>query len=165
MNQKEKKREQQELEQAVRVLRATLRSIAHRKARRYEQEFLLRVRDMIDEEIGDQAEVNQYSADYLAREVRKETTKDLIPSGVRVCQKNSLAQLTHDVARLFASHAYAVLLAYVLHHVQQLVGNSVDSAREVTRPSHGHHALAPSHVGVCQPPVLAVLGKVSPCLQ
>ena len=80
-------------------------------------------------------------------------------------QKNSLAQLAHDVARLFASHAYAVLLAYVLHHVQQLVGNSVDSAREVTRPSHGHHALSPSHVGVCQPPVLAVLGKVSPCLQ
>lgn len=72
MNQKEKKRE---LEQAVRVLRATLRSIAHRKARRYEQDFLLRVRDMIDKEIGDQAEVNQYSADYLAREVRKETTK------------------------------------------------------------------------------------------
>lgn len=91
VNQKEKKREQQELEQAVRVLRATLRSIAHRKARRYEQEFLLRVRDMIDKEIGDQAEVNQYSADYLAREVRKETTKDLIPSGVRVCQKDSLA--------------------------------------------------------------------------
>lgn len=49
--------------------------------------------------------------------------------------------------------------------VHQLVDNSVDSAREVTRPSHGHHALAPSHVGVCQPSVLAVLGKVSPCLQ
>ena len=145
MNQKEKKREQQELEQAVRVLRATLRSIAQRKARRYEQEFLLRVRDMIDKEIGVQAEVNQYSADYLAREVRKETTRDLIPSGVRVCQKNSLA--------------------YVLHHVQQLVGNGIDSAREVTRPSHGHHALSPSHVGVCQSSVLAVLGKVSPCLQ
>lgn len=75
MNQKERKREQQELEQAVRVLRATLRSIANRKACRYEQEFLHRVRDMIDQEIGDQAEVNQYSADYLAREVRKETTK------------------------------------------------------------------------------------------
>nr|DAJ73607.1 MAG TPA: hypothetical protein [Caudoviricetes sp.] len=30
---------------------------------------------MIDKEIGDQADVNQYSADYLAREVRKELTK------------------------------------------------------------------------------------------
>ena len=87
MNTKEKRQEEQELANAVSVLRATLRGIAHRKARRYEQEFLLRVRDMIDKEIGD----NQYSADYLAREVRKETTKDLIPSGVRVCQKNSLA--------------------------------------------------------------------------
>lgn len=75
MNQKERKREQQELEQAVSVLRATLRSIANRKACRYEQEFLHRVRDMIDQEIGDQADVNQYSADYLAREVRKELTK------------------------------------------------------------------------------------------
>lgn len=91
MNAKEKRQEEQELQKAVSVLRATLRSIANRKACRYEQEFLHRVRDMIDKEIGDQADVNQYSADYLAREVRKETTKDLIPSGVRVCQKNSLA--------------------------------------------------------------------------
>lgn len=91
MNTKEKRQEEQELANAVSVLRATLRGIAHRKACRYEQEFLLRVRDMIDKEIGDQADVNQYSADYLAREVRKETTKDLIPSGVRACQKNSLA--------------------------------------------------------------------------
>lgn len=36
MNQKERKREEQELQKAVSVLRATLRSIAQRKARRYE---------------------------------------------------------------------------------------------------------------------------------
>lgn len=76
MNQKERKQEEQELEKAVSVLRATLRSIAHRKARRYEQEFLHRVRDMIDEEIGVQAEVNEYSADFAAREVKKEILKD-----------------------------------------------------------------------------------------
>lgn len=67
MNQKEKKAEQQELAEAVRTLRAALRSIAHRKARRYEQEF--RVRDMIDQEIGDNAE-------YVAKEVEKEITKE-----------------------------------------------------------------------------------------
>lgn len=49
--------------------------VGYRNARRYEQEFLLRVRDMIDKEIGDQADVNLFSADYLAREVRKEATK------------------------------------------------------------------------------------------
>lgn len=49
MNAKEKRHEEQELQKAVSVLRATLRSIADRKARRYEQEFLHRVRDMIDQ--------------------------------------------------------------------------------------------------------------------
>lgn len=43
MNAKEK-RQEQELQKAVSVLRATLRSIANRKACRYEQEFLHRVR-------------------------------------------------------------------------------------------------------------------------
>lgn len=75
MNSRERKREEQELEQAVRTLRATLRSIAHRKARRYEQEFLLRVRDMLDQEIGGQADVNQAGAEYVAREVKREITK------------------------------------------------------------------------------------------
>lgn len=75
MNQKEKKREQQELEQAVRVLRATLRSIAHRKARRYEHEFLIRVREMIENEIVDEADASKASAEYLAREVKKKLTK------------------------------------------------------------------------------------------
>lgn len=75
MTQKERKREEQELQKAVSVLRATLRSIAQRKARRYEQEFLIRVRDMIDQEIGDQADVNERLADYTANEVKKEMQK------------------------------------------------------------------------------------------
>ena len=76
MNQKERKQEEQELEKAVSVLRATLRSIAHRKARRYEQEFLHRVRDMIDQEIDDSAVANDLSADFTAREVKQEILKD-----------------------------------------------------------------------------------------
>lgn len=75
MTQKEKRQEEKELEQAVKTLRATLRSIAHRKARSYEQEFLLRVRDMIDREISDQAEVSEAIAGYLVREVNEELTK------------------------------------------------------------------------------------------
>ncbi len=75
MTQKEKRQEEKELEQAVKTLRATLRSIAHRKARRYEEEFLLRVRDMIDREISDQEKISEVSADYLVREVKQEITK------------------------------------------------------------------------------------------
>ena len=75
MNAKEKRQEEQELQKAVSVLRATLRSIADRKARRYEQEFLHRVRDMIDQEICDQAVANEITADFMAREVKKEITK------------------------------------------------------------------------------------------
>ncbi len=76
MTSKERKQEEQELAKAVSVLRATLRSIAHRKARRYEQEFLHRVRDMIDKEIGDQAEVAEFSADYIGRTVKEEIMKE-----------------------------------------------------------------------------------------
>jgi hypothetical protein len=75
MNAKEKRQEEQELQKAVSVLRATLRSIANRKACRYEQEFLHRVRDMIDQEIGDQAIANELSADFMARKVKQEITK------------------------------------------------------------------------------------------
>jgi len=75
MNQKEKRQEEREIEQAVHTLRAALHGIAHRKARRFEQEFLLRVRDMIDAEIGAQADCNELSADFVAREVRKEIVK------------------------------------------------------------------------------------------
>lgn len=76
MTQKERKQEEKELADAVKVLRATLRSIAQRKARRYEQEFLHRVRDMIDEEISDMPEVNEYSADYIGSSVKTEILKD-----------------------------------------------------------------------------------------
>lgn len=76
MTQKERKQEEKELADAVKVLRATLRSIAQRKARRYEQEFLHRVRDMIDEEISDMPEVNEYSADYIGSSVVTEILKD-----------------------------------------------------------------------------------------
>ena len=75
MNAKEKRQEEQELQKAVSVLRATLRSIANRKACRYEQEFLHRVRDMIDQEIGAQAIANELSADFMARQVKQEITK------------------------------------------------------------------------------------------
>ena len=63
MNAKEKRQEEQELQKAVSVLRATLRSIANRKACRY------------DQEIGDQAIANELSADFTAREVKQEITK------------------------------------------------------------------------------------------
>ena len=76
MTQKELKKEEAELAEAVRVLRATLRGIAQRKARRYEIEFLHRVRDMIDREIGEQAELNGYIADYTGNSVKKEIMKD-----------------------------------------------------------------------------------------
>ena len=76
MTQKELKKEETELAEAVRVLRATLRGIAQRKARRYEIEFLHRVRDMIDREIGEQAELNGYIADYTGNSVKKEMMKD-----------------------------------------------------------------------------------------
>lgn len=75
MNTKEKRQEEQELANAVSVLRATLRGIAHRKACRYEQVFLHRVRDMIDEEIGAQADTNAFTADYVARKVKQEMNK------------------------------------------------------------------------------------------
>ena len=39
MTQKEKRQEEKELEQAVKTLRATLRSIAHRKARAMRRSF------------------------------------------------------------------------------------------------------------------------------
>lgn len=75
MNKKEQMAEERELTTAVNVLRATLRSIASRKARRYEHEFLIRVRDMIDREIGDNAEVSDVIADFVAKDVKKEIQK------------------------------------------------------------------------------------------
>ncbi len=75
MTQKERKKEENELAEAVRVLRATLRSIAQRKARRYEIEFMCKVRNMIDKEISDQVAVNECIADHVAGSVEKEVLK------------------------------------------------------------------------------------------
>lgn len=75
MTQKERKKEDEELAQAVRVLRATLRSIAQRKARRYEIEFMCKVRNMIDKEISDQVAVNECIADHVAGSVKNEIKK------------------------------------------------------------------------------------------
>lgn len=75
MTRKEKQQEEKELVQAVNVLRCTLREIAQRKARRYEQEFMLCVRDMIDQEIDIHTEVSEGLADYTACEVKKEIMK------------------------------------------------------------------------------------------
>ena len=76
MTQKELKKEEAELAEAVRVLRATLRGIAQRKARRYEIEFMCKVRNMIDKEISDQVAVNECIADYTGNSVKKEMMKD-----------------------------------------------------------------------------------------
>ena len=76
MTQKERKKEDEELAQAVRVLRATLRSIAQRKARRYEIEFMCKVRNMIDKEISDQVAVNECIADHVGNSVKNEILKD-----------------------------------------------------------------------------------------
>lgn len=75
MTRKEKQQEEKELVQAVNVLRRTLREIAQRKARRYEQEFMLRVRDMTDQEIDIYTEVSEGLADYMVCEVKKEIKK------------------------------------------------------------------------------------------
>ena len=72
MTQKERKKEDEELAQAVRVLRATLRSIAHRKARKYEIEFMCKVRNMIDREISDQVVMDECIADHIAGSVKNE---------------------------------------------------------------------------------------------
>ncbi len=75
MKARERKQEEQELQQAVKVMRAAIRSIAHRKAQRYEQEFLHRVLDMINEEIGANAEASKYMHEYVAGEVKQEIGK------------------------------------------------------------------------------------------
>lgn len=69
MTKKEQQAEEQELTKAVSVLKAALRGMAHRKAARYEAEFLLRVRDMIDREIETNEYVKEYSANHIGNEV------------------------------------------------------------------------------------------------
>lgn len=73
MTKKEQQAEEQELAKAVSVLKAALRGMAQRKAARYEAEFLLRVRDMIDREI----ETNEYVKDHYANHIGNEVTEQL----------------------------------------------------------------------------------------
>lgn len=72
---KEKQNEEKELDEAVRVLGAAISAIASRKARRYEQELLRRVRDMIDVQLEVKTDVEQYSAEHMAQEIKREVTK------------------------------------------------------------------------------------------
>ena len=75
MTQKERKQEEKELEDAVRVPRATLLSIAHRKACRYEIEFMTKVRNMIDKAISDQVVLDECIADHVGESVKNEILK------------------------------------------------------------------------------------------
>lgn len=75
MTKKEKQAEAKEIEQAVRVLRATLRGIAKRKAHQYELQFLSQVRDIIDHEISLAQEVTQTLAQMVGNEVSEEISK------------------------------------------------------------------------------------------
>ena len=75
MNKRERQAEEQELAQAVRTLRTALRGMAQRKAARYEAEFLLRVRDMIDREISDDAYISSHMAEMVGKEVKEELLK------------------------------------------------------------------------------------------
>ena len=72
MTKKEQQAEQQELDDAVKTLRAALRGIAQRKAARYEAEFLLRVRDMLDHEIETNDFVNTHYAEFVGESVTKQ---------------------------------------------------------------------------------------------
>lgn len=75
MNKKERQAEEKELNEAVRTLRTALRYMARRKADRYEREFLLRVRDMIDREIADDAYISSHMAEMVGNEVKEELLK------------------------------------------------------------------------------------------
>lgn len=75
MTTKERKQEEQELASAVKVLGAAIRSMAHRKAERYELEFLYRVRDMIDAEIGTRNTVSVWCAETIGKEIEVELKK------------------------------------------------------------------------------------------
>lgn len=71
MNKRERQAEEQELAKAVSVLQAAIRGMAQRKAARYEAEFLLRVRDMINHEI----EINEYVKEHSAHQIGKEISE------------------------------------------------------------------------------------------
>ena len=69
MTKAEKKKEEAQLNDAVRALFLTLRALAHRKARAYELEFLQRVRQIIDEEIEVSRSVTAFKAQKASEEV------------------------------------------------------------------------------------------------
>ena len=75
MTKKEKEQETREIREAVRVLKIAISNIAKRKARRYEQEFLLQVRDMINEEIDINGYVQARSAEYETDQIKQELQK------------------------------------------------------------------------------------------
>lgn len=72
MTKKEQQAETAELEKAVSVLKSALRGMAQRKAARYEAEFLLRVRDMIDREIETNEYVQEHYADVIGKDVSEQ---------------------------------------------------------------------------------------------
>lgn len=82
MTKKEQQAEEQELTKAVSVLKAALRGMAQRKAARYEAEFLLRVRDMIDREIDANEFAREHTANYIGKEVTEQIKYALITDGV-----------------------------------------------------------------------------------
>lgn len=63
---------EKEVSEAVKTLMATLRSIADMKARQYKRDFLLQVRDEINEEIKVHDFVDKHSADMTALQVEKQ---------------------------------------------------------------------------------------------
>ncbi len=75
MTAKERKQEDAEIAQAVKVLRAAIQSIARRKARNYELELLRRVRDEVDCEINACAALAQLEANFTSEEIKQELTK------------------------------------------------------------------------------------------
>lgn len=75
MTKKEKEQETREIREAVRVLKMAISNMAKRKAQRYEQEFLLQVRDMINEEIDINGYVQAHGAEYVADQVKQELQK------------------------------------------------------------------------------------------
>lgn len=72
MTKKEKEQETREIMEAVRVLKMAISNMAKRKAQRYEQEFLLQVRDMINEEIDINGYIKENSAEFTSNKIKEE---------------------------------------------------------------------------------------------
>lgn len=69
MNKKQQKAEREEMEQAIRTLCAVVRSMARKKAKRYEAEFLVMARDMLNEEIESLSIIDEMLAESIGKEV------------------------------------------------------------------------------------------------